>query len=230
MKSPSAAIAELAEKLSIVETETAVEGVTGRILAADVVADRDSPAADVSAMDGYALRMVDVQQSGVIKVEGESAPGGPPPTMQADAAVRIFTGAIVPSDCDVVVKREDTNEGDGEIELLDAGKAVGHGENIRRAGENAKAGSTVLASGVRITAAHQATMANFGAFTANVFRRVRVTILTTGDEVGMFRDATPEPWQLRNSNQTSIKALLSGCPWIDVVDASHAKDLSLIHI
>ena len=224
MKIPSDAIAELAEKLSIVDTDKPVEDMTGRILAADIVADRDSPAADVSAMDGYALRMVDVQRSGAIPVVGESAPGGPPPTMQADAIVRIFTGAIVPSGCEVVVKREDTIEREGEIELLDAGKAVSLGENIRRAGENAKAGSTVLSSGVRITAAHRATMANFGAFTADVFRRVRVTILTTGDEVGMFRNSTPEPWQLRNSNQTSIKALLSGYPWIDVVAATHAKD------
>ena len=224
MKNPSEAVNELAEKLAVVGTESNVEQCTGRVSAVDVVADRDSPAADVSAMDGYAIRLADLQRDDAISVSGESTPGSPPPAMQDGSVVRIFTGAIAPSDCEAIVKREDTEELDGAIKFRDTAHGTKLGEHIRRAGENAAAGSTVLRAGTLLSAAHRATMANFGAFSVDVYRPVRVSIITTGDEVGMFRDKTPQPWQLRNSNQISISSLLTGTPWISVVSLQHAKD------
>ncbi len=140
------------------------------------------------------------------------------------AVVRIFTGAIVPSECDAVVKREDTEELGDTVRLLPSAMSTAHGEHIRRAGENAARESTVLQPGTCITAAHRATMANFGYLEVDVYSAVRVCIVTTGDEVGQFADAPPEPWQLRNSNRDSLTALLEPTPWISIEHVDHCKD------
>ncbi|MGB7347585.1 MAG: molybdopterin molybdotransferase MoeA [Pirellulaceae bacterium] len=224
MKNPTEALNELAGRVSTVSVQPSTHDCVGRVLASNIVADRDSPAADVSAMDGYAICMDDLKNPDPIQVSGEAAAGASPPAMQPGSVVRIFTGAIVPTTCEAVVKREDTEELDGEIRFLKTSLAIARGENIRRAGENARAGTTVLGSGVKLTAAHLATMANFGATGADVFAPVRVTLITTGDEVGQFDEIPPQPWQLRNSNQSSIAALLSQPRWIDHVASVHAKD------
>ena len=221
---PDAALRALADRLSPVGIERDIGNCIGRVLAADVAADRDSPAADVSAMDGYAIRLSDLQESDPIPIGGESAPGAPPPSMSEGAVVRIFTGAIVPAGCDAVVKREDTEELEGAIRFRQSALSTQQGEHIRRAGENAKAESTVLSAGIKITAAQRATMANFGCDAADLFSPVRVSILTTGDEVGLFADDQPQPWQLRNSNRASLTALLQAVPWITVAGVDHAKD------
>jgi molybdopterin molybdotransferase len=144
--------------------------------------------------------------------------------MQEGAVVRIFTGAIVPAGCEAVVKREDTEERDGAIRFRESAILTVSGEHIRRAGENAKSGSTVLSHGTRITAAHRATMANFGCLAVDVYSPVRVCIITTGDEVGSFGDERPEPWQLRNSNRESLFSLLQPAAWITVRHIDHCKD------
>ena len=221
---PEDAIFDLAQKLGVVGIDAREKNCGGRVLAQPVVADRDSPAADVSAMDGYAIRLGDLQSKVPIAISGESAPGAPPPEMQAGAVVRIFTGAIAPPGCEAVVKREDTLEFDGEIRFRDSAMSTQIGEHLRRAGENAKAGSTVLASGTRITAAHRATMANFGCCEVDLYSRVRVSIITTGDEVGLFNDQMPQPWQLRNSNRESLSALLEIVPWITIEQTDHCID------
>ena len=224
--SPAAAMDAIAARLAVVkETETldALDCV-GRVLAADVVADRDSPAADVSAMDGYAIRMADLQRSDEIPISGESTPGQPPPVMADGAAVRIFTGAIVPHGSEAVIKREDTEELDAAIRFRDAARQARAGESIRRAGENAMAGTTVLAAGTRLTAAQLATMANFGCYQTDVYRAVRVAIITTGDEVGMFKKEPPAAWQLRNSNRLSLAALLRTRASIAVDHVDHCRD------
>lgn len=223
---PDAALKTLADRLSIVE-ETESLGpmdACGRVLAEDVVADRDSPAADVSAMDGYAVRMADLQRSGSVAVSADSTPGNPPPPLTDDAVVRIFTGAIVPDGCEAVIKREDTEELDGAIRWSESAKNANPGENIRRAGENAPAGSTVLSRGTRLTAAQLATLANFGCYAANVFRPVSVAVITTGDEVGVFAKETPQPWQLRNSNRSSLCSLLHPLTWVQTKYVDHCRD------
>lgn len=223
-ESPDDALRALAAQLSVVGIDPSrVDGV-GRILARPVTADRHSPAADVSAMDGYAIRLSDLAGSEPVAVKGESAPGAPPPEMPAGAVVRIFTGAIVPAGAEAVVKREDTDELDGEIRFRPSAAATSAGEHIRRAGENAQAGSTVLQPGARITAAQRATMANFGCFQAPVYQPVKVCVITTGDEVGLFADDQPQPWQLRNSNRISLTSLLEPVPWIRVDHVDHCKD------
>ncbi|MGI9473049.1 MAG: molybdopterin molybdotransferase MoeA, partial [Rubripirellula sp.] len=221
---PNDALRALASKLQPVSIQHAETDLVGRVLAQAIVADRDSPAADVSAMDGYAIRLSDIGSDAPLPVVGECKPGSPPVDMPAQGTVRVFTGAIVPADCEAVVKREDTQETESEIRLLPATSGTTKGLHIRRAGENAKQAETVLSPGIEIHAAHQATMSNFGCSTADVFRPVRVTILTTGDEVGLFGDTTPQPWQLRNSNRDSLTALLKVIPWISIVAVEHCID------
>ena len=221
---PDQALEQLAARLRSVEIEREQPPRVGRILASAVVADRDSPAADVSAMDGYAIRMVDLDRTDSIPVSGESTPGAPPPEQQDGAAIRVFTGAIVPAGFDAVVKREDTEEMGNSVRLLESAKSIEDGMHIRRAGENARAGSLVLPAGVPITAAVRATMANFGCRQVALFRRVRVSIITTGNEVGDFIDQAPKPWQLRNSNQESVSALLESISWVQIVHTDHCLD------
>lgn len=221
---PDSALSTLAENLSTVGAATSSTALTGRVLAEPIHADRDSPAADVSAMDGYAVRMADLQTDRPIPVNGECVPGAPPVPLPPGSTVRIFTGAIVPDDAELVIKREDTIESQSEIQFQDSATACTVGAHIRRTGENARAGSTVLDAGTRLTAAQRATMANFGCEQAKIYRAVSVTIITTGDEVGVPAGVTPKPWQLRNSNRASLSALLESVPWIVVNRVEHAVD------
>jgi molybdopterin molybdotransferase len=223
---PDDALTALADRLGTAKNEDAVsiDDCFGRVLAGDVVADRDSPAADVSAMDGYAIRMSDLVPDAEIPIGGESAPGTPPPAMTTGAVIRIFTGAIVPDGSEAVIKREDTEELDGAIRFRPSALTTPPGEHIRRAGENAKAGSTVLSGGINITAAHLATMANFGCDRTDVHSRVRVSIITTGDEVGSVSNEKPQPWQLRNSNRASLGGVLAEKGWIDRPTSDHCLD------
>jgi molybdenum cofactor synthesis domain-containing protein len=221
---PDDALDAIADRLAIVAIDKNAEEIVGRVLAQAVVADRDSPAADVSAMDGYAIRLCDLTRLDAIPVQGESAPGAPPPEMPSDGVVRIFTGAIVPAGCQAVLKREDTEELDGAIRLRESTRATQAGEHIRRAGENAAQGQTVLQMGTRIDAATIATMANFGVYRADVYAPVRVSVITSGNEVGMFRDEPPQPWQLRNSNRQAIHSLLQQRAGIAMQAAVHCRD------
>ena len=224
--SPDEALDALSAKLGVVELDDKVEHdfPIGRVLAEDVLADRNSPAADVSAMDGYAIRLVDLQTPGKIPVAAQSVPGSPPPEMQDGAVVQIFTGAIVPEGAEAVVKREDTEESDGAIEFKEPALQTKIGEHIRRSGENIQAGESVLSAGTLVTTASQAALTNFGALAPQLFRPVRVSVITTGDEVGLFLNHAPKPWQLRNSNQASLSGCLSNQPWINVTKLDHATD------
>ena len=221
---PDDAIRALASSLALTATESRVSECTGRILAVEVLADRDSPAADVSAMDGYGIRMSDLQSNVDVPVCCESVPGAPPPEMPEKGAIRIFTGAIVPAECDAVIKREDTHESESSIRLTDAAMQTAKGDHIRRSGENAEAGSTVIEKGTLLNAAARATMANFGASRVDIHKQVRVTVITTGDEVNSVDTKELNPWQLRNSNQVALCSLLSQHPWLDIKPAVHCED------
>ena len=168
--------------------------------------------------------MTQVPPDASLPVMGESAAGSPAPEMPSHGVCRIFTGAIVPQGCDAVIKREDTEELDSEIRLKLSPAEISKGQHIRRAGENATKGSTVLKPGIEINGAHKATMANFGCSTVATFRPVRVTILTTGNEVGTFQQEAPMPWQLRDSNRESIATLLAARNWVSIVSVEHCID------
>lgn len=112
---PDQAIAAIADRLLPVAVEMGCEDLVGRVLAEPIRADRDSPAADVSAMDGYAIYAGQLSQTGPLKVIAECVPGSPPPKLtnldtSGNGVIRIFTGAVVPRGCDRVIQREHTIE------------------------------------------------------------------------------------------------------------------------
>ena len=181
----------------------------GRILCEEVIADRDVPPQDNSAMDGYGLRAVDSDaacSSSLRMPVIADIPAGRPWAGQllAGAAVRIMTGAPLPVGVDAVVRRELVEELDEAIILSEP---VALGNDIRRAGEDVKKGETVLVAGTRITPAAVGMLAAVGMPYVTVVRKPRVAVLATGDEIVDFHQ-TPGPGTIRNSNSYSMAALV----------------------
>lgn len=218
--SPDAALRALAGRLSVAD-ETELGASCGRVLAADVVADRDSPAADVSAMDGFAVRRSDLTGR-PMPIAGECAAGDAEKTLPPGSVLKVFTGGVVPIGADAVVKVEDATERAGRVRLPSE-PAVASGMHIRRRGENVAAGSVVVPAGEILTPASMATLANFGAVGSPVHRRVRVAVVTTGGEV-VGVDDRPAAHQLRNSNAVSVAAVLESRMWAEVMSTTHVAD------
>lgn len=194
----------------------------GRVVASPLRADRDSPALDVSAMDGYAVRLADARARGRLHVANHARIGQPPVTLPPGAAAGIVTGAPIPLGAEAVLPRESVIENGASIDL--PGDTVVHaGQYIRRRGDNAVAGAIVIEAGVALHAAALGACATFGLVNVPVHRRVRVALVITGDEVRHAGDA-PGPWQLRDSNGPALAAMLDAVPWIELAGAAHAPD------
>ena len=190
----------------------------GRWAAGDVLARRTQPAADLSAMDGYALRFADLP--GPWRVVGESAAGRPfASDVGAGEAVRIFTGAALPRGTDTVLIQEEAARDDDR--LLLAGEGPLHkGRNTRRRGLDFTAGDRLIVAGDRITPARLALAATAGHGSLPVRRRVRVALAASGDELvepGSDGDALPE------SNRAMLAAMLADLP-IELVDMGILPD------
>ncbi len=158
----------------------------GLVLAEDVVAAVDLPGFDNSAMDGYAVRAVDVAHAAAgtpvsLPVRGDVAAGsvatGP---LVAGTAVRVMTGAPVPPGADAVVPVELT---DGGVDVVEVRDAVGPGANVRRQGEELRAGDHVLAAGTALRPSMVALLAGTGEGRPLVHRRPRVLVVATGSEL-----------------------------------------------
>ncbi len=223
LSSPAAAVGLMVSRLKPVgEERVPLERALGRVLAEPVVADRDSPAVDVSAMDGFALRVMDLAR-GALPIAGELRIGQAPVRLAPGTVLRIVTGAPVPPGADAVVKREDTQEDDGKIELSSAAIGMKAWTNVRRQGENAKTGTRVVEAGAEVTPPVAASMAAFGCANPVVHRRVRVGVLVTGDEV-LGVESSPSPYQLRDSNGYTVMSLVSRRAWAEVSRAPAVKD------
>lgn len=219
--SPAAAAAALITHLSPVGVEAvALACAAGRVLAQDVHADRQSPAADVSAMDGYAVRASEIA-AGEATIAGEVRIGCEPPTLARGQALRIVTGACIPPGCDAVLRVEDALVHD---DRLRAAVSLKPGDNIRRGGENIGEGEVVICAGARITPGVMGALASFGVATPTLHRRVKLGILVTGDEVRPVGEASPQPWHLRDSNGHTLASMFGATPWIDVLPPRHVVD------
>jgi molybdopterin molybdotransferase len=234
IESPESAIASVSERLDLRATAIGVERVAlaasrGRVLAEPVVADRDSPPVDYSAMDGYAVRLADLLTDLDLPVMGESRPGVAAPSMPPTrGCIRVATGSPRPSGADAVVPREHAIEWTserGEVTHISVRSEASPrlGDHWRLRGENARAGSTLVEAGAIVDAAMAATLAASGVARPSVRRRVQVTILTTGDEV-LPVDASPTPERFRDSNGPGLAMLVSGRPWLEVVHHEHLAD------
>ena len=186
--------------------DVALADALGRVLAAPIVADRDQPPFDASAMDGWAIRRADLSPDARFRIVGESAAGrAHARPVEAGQAVRIFTGAPVPPGADLVVIQENaTRDGDTVRFAIDRDPPP---SNIRPAGGDFRTGDALLAEGVRIDAWRLSLAAAAGRARLSVARRPRVAILATGDEL-VPPGATPAPDQIFESGSFSLAALV----------------------
>src|SRR5258708_4914537 len=198
----------------------------GRVLAETILADRDFPPFPRSTRDGFAVKSTDVQNAPTkLRVVGQIKAGGSfNGTLNSGEAVEIMTGASAPEGSDAVVMVEYTNRDGAEVEVL---RGCVAGENIVPAGSEAKAGREMVAPGVRISFAHVAVAAAVGRTQFSVFKRPRVAILSTGDEI-VDAAQTPGRFQIRNSNSYSLAAQViaaGGEPWQLPIAADDSRAL-----
>ncbi|MDP9191385.1 MAG: molybdopterin molybdotransferase MoeA [Acidobacteriota bacterium] len=178
----------------------------GRILREDVIAAQDLPPADNSSMDGYAVRAEDLAELPVrMRVMDDIAAGHPTSrALEPGTAMRIMTGAFVPEGADTVVQVELT---DGGTEMVTVAKALARGANIRRRGEDMRAGDVVIRKGVRIGPAEIAMLAAAQKTAVQVGRRPTVAILSTGDEL-IDAGETLTTGKIVNTNGPLLAALV----------------------
>lgn len=181
-------------------TETvALAEAAGRVLAEEIVADRDYPPFPRSARDGFAVRAADLP--GVLSIIGEVRAGDAfMGRVAAGEAVEIMTGAGVPDGADAVVMVEHTQR-TGDHVKIDRG--IQTGENFNPRGIEAHGGDVVLSAGVRIGYTETALLATVGRTSVMVYQRPRVAIVATGDEIVEVGE-TPGAHQIRNSNAASL--------------------------
>jgi molybdopterin molybdotransferase len=186
----------------------ALADAAGRVTAAPIVAGQDVPGFDNSAMDGFAVVAADTRGATAgtpveLALVGESRAGHPATSrLSAGTAIRISTGAMVPAGADAVVRVEDTSEVEERVGIA---VAVESGRNVRRAGEDIRAGDTVIAAGTAIGPAELGVLASVDAAQVACARRPRAAVLTTGDE--LRPPGTPLPaGGVRDTNAWSVPA------------------------
>src|SRR6202790_4199303 len=193
-----------------VETSDLLAGL-GRVLAEGILADRDFPPFARATRDGYAVRALDLAEIPArLEVVGEVKAGDwPEPgvcSVGRGQAVGIMTGAPLPEGADAVVMVEHTLPiREPAVKLVEVRRSISVGENFVPRGAEARAGQLLLDRGRRLDHAGIAIAASVGKSRVEIFRKPRVAVLSTGDEVVEI-DATPGPAQIRNSNSYSLAA------------------------
>ena len=207
-----------------VEEEERVELKAARLrtLARDVRSPVNVPPHDYSAMDGYALRHADLA-AGItrFRVAGNSLAGHAyAGAVAAGECVRIMTGALIPAGCDTVVMQEQVTPSGPDAVI---GGSHRPGENIRRAGEDLRQGEAALARGQVVGAAEMGLLASLGLAEAPVFRKLRVAIFSTGDEL-LQPGTAAEPGRIYDSNRFSLRGMLEELGGLEIIDLGSIQD------
>ena len=191
------------------------------ILAEDIVAPFSIPRQNLSAMDGYAIAQGSALAADtVIDIIGESQAGSPyNGDVQSGQGVRIFTGAVVPDDCDTVIMQENTNFAvikdsidKSQPYAITLSQNAKHDDNIRKQGEEIETGEAVLLKGKRLNPSDISLLANLGLDKVNVYQPLIVGVLATGDELVAIGHELNSLAQIYNSNTPTLKSLLSDLP------------------
>ena len=204
MLSVEEAIEAILARISVLGAERVdVLGALGRVLAEPIVSRREIPPWANSSMDGYAVRAEDSQAGATLNVIGRVEAGAlPSRAIGRGQAMRIFTGAPLPPGADTVVPQEDVEAANGHVTLSGAVERAAY---VRPAGEDVRVGDRVLDPGVTLSAAEIGLLATLGHAQVSVYRRPRVAILSTGNELADL-GTEPGPGQIPNTNTYSLMA------------------------
>ncbi|MFP9228008.1 molybdopterin molybdotransferase MoeA [Pectobacterium cacticida] len=183
---------------------------TGRITAHAIASPINVPPFASSAMDGYAVRCADVAVATTLPLAGKAFAGAPfSGTWPAGTCIRIMTGAPVPAGADAVIMQEQAEVNEDGIHFL---HPVKPGQNIRLAGEDIRAGASVLPAGCKLGAAELPLLASLGIAHIDVVRRLKVAVFSTGDELQPVGNALAEG-QIYDTNRFAVRLMLEqwGC-------------------
>ncbi|ELS3153884.1 bifunctional molybdopterin-guanine dinucleotide biosynthesis adaptor protein MobB/molybdopterin molybdotransferase MoeA [Vibrio parahaemolyticus] len=191
-----------------------IENAYGRVLAEDIISPVNVPQYTNSAMDGYAIRSDDVDRDSYQVVAEVMAGHAYDQPLEVGQAVKIMTGAPTPLNGDTVVMREQASQEGDKVTFN--GSNIKAGQNVRQAGEDLAIGSDVFTAGTRLASPEMGMIASLGFGEANVFRKLKVAVFSTGDEVqapGTEQKAN----SIYDSNRFTIMGMLEklGCEILD---------------
>ncbi|QEG21218.1 molybdopterin molybdotransferase MoeA [Mariniblastus fucicola] len=210
MVSVEEALRLISQNVSALSIETvALEKAVGRVLAAEILADRDSPPWRKSMMDGFAVRSSDINSGtkNLTIVETVMAGGAPKKVVESGQATRIMTGAPVPEGADAIVMIEHCQFEEGSDRVVIEAESVATGKHLMEAAANFARRERIFAAGRKVRAVDVGLLAEVGAVELSVFKQPTVAVLPTGDEL-VSPDETPRGPQIRNSNGPMLIAML----------------------